>query len=54
MWPAASTDPAGVQPDQEEDRPEVTNGFVKNGSRLPYVYEANDPGEWDRIKMNLI
>ena len=54
MWPtsASSLDPA---PDTTEDdslrlttintnEHEVANGFVKNGSSLPYVYETNDSG----------
>ena len=55
MWPtsASSLDPA---PDTTEDdslrlttintnEHEVANGFVKNGSSLPYVYETNDSGK---------
>jgi len=58
MWPtsASSLDPA---PDTTEDdslrlttintnEHEVANGFVKNGSSLPYVYETNDSGNRKR------
>ena len=59
MWPtsASSLDPA---PDTTEDdslrlttintnEHEVANGFVKNGSSLPYVYETNDSGISDNF-----
>ena len=54
MWPT-SAGSLEATPDTTEDdslrlttistnEHEVANGFVKNGSSLPYVYETNDSG----------
>ena len=56
MWPTTSAGSSlDSTPDTTEDdslrlttistnEHEVANGFVKNGSSLPYVYETNDSG----------
>jgi len=54
MWPTTSASSLEAPDTTEEDslrlttintnEHEVANGFVKNGSSLPYVYETNDSG----------
>ena len=59
MWPNTSVT-SFESPDNTEDdslrlttistnEHEVANGFVKNGSSLPYVYETNDSGIFDFV-----
>ena len=55
MWPTTSASSLEAPDTTEEDslrlttintnEHEVANGFVKNGSSLPYVYETNDSGK---------
>ena len=54
MWPTTSASSLEAPDTTEDDslrlttintnEHEVANGFVKNGSSLPYVYETNDSG----------
>ena len=55
MWPTTSASSLEAPDTTEDDslrlttintnEHEVANGFVKNGSSLPYVYETNDSGK---------
>ena len=57
MWPTTSASSLDAPDTTEDDslrlttintnEHEVANGFVKNGSSLPYVYETNDSGIFD-------
>ena len=54
MWPTTSATSFDAPDTTDDDslrlttintnEHEVANGFVKNGSSLPYVYETNDSG----------
>ena len=56
MWPTTNTTVSPLETTDTTDddslrlttistnKHEVANGFVKNGSSLPYVYETNDSG----------